>query len=139
MDRGSTLPLIAGALALAIAVSVAVSSATSLLIERHRLVALAEATALHSANSFDPALLQPGTGELVVVLESSRVRQSASEFLSSLPLVRHEQLRLVTADTPNGRVARVILQSTWRAPGLSQWLPVSMPIRAQAQSRAVIR
>ena len=138
-ERGSTLPLIAGALGLAIAVSVAVSSATSLMIERHRLVALAEAAALHGANSFDPALLRPGPGELIVPLQSSRVRQSVGQFLGSLPEENHYQLRLVAADTPDGRAARVVLQSTWQAPLVSQWLPASLPIRAEAQSRAVIR
>lgn len=138
-ERGSTLPLIAGAIALAIAVSFAVTSATSLIIERHRLVALAEAAALHSANSFDPALLRPGPGELIVPLQSSRVRESVAQFLGSLPEVDHNRLRLVAADTPDGRAARVVLQYTWRAPLLSQWLPVTLPIRAEAQSRAIIR
>lgn len=133
------LPLVAGALALALAVSLAVSSATSLLIERHRLVALAESTALHAADSFDPARLRPGAGALVVPLDSHRVRQAAADFLASTPPSRHDKLRLLRADSPDGTHARVILESTWQAPVVSEWLPVTMPIRASAQARSIIR
>lgn len=139
MQRGSILPLAAGALALALTVVIGVTSVTSLAIERHRLVALAEATALRASESFDPARLRPGSEELVVPLESTRVRQAAQEFLTTLPAVRHEDLRLVLADTPDGRLARVVLQANWRPPVISEWIPVQLTIDAQAQSRAIIR
>ncbi len=138
-ERGSMLPLVAGALALVLALSLAVSSATSLVIERHRLVALAESAALHAADSFDPARLRPGSDGLVVPLDSSRVRAATAEFLVSLPPTSHRGLRMVRADSPDGRHARVTLQSTWHAPLLSEWLPASMPIQATAQARSIIR
>ena len=133
------LPLVAGALALVLALSVAVTSATSLLIERHRLVALAESAALHAADSFDPAGLRPGPHGLVVPLESGRVRDATGEFLANLPTSTHRDLRVLRADTPDGTHARVTLQSTWDPPLISQWLPVSMPITATAQARSIIR
>lgn len=138
-QRGSTLPLIAGALALTVALVLGVVSATSLVIERHRLVALAEATALRAAESFDPARLRPGAGELVVPLDNARVNRAAREFLATTPSHAHTDLTMVVADTPDGRAARVILQSTWQAPVWSEFLPVTIPVRAEARSRAVIR
>ena len=138
-QRGSTLPLIAGALALTVALVVGVVSATSLIIERHRLVALAEATALRAAESFDPARLRRGAEELIAPLDNARVNRAAREFLATTPAHAHTDLRLIRADTPDGRRARVILQSTWQAPVWSQFLPVTIPVRAEASSRAVIR
>lgn len=138
-ERGSMLPLVAGAMALALAVSMAVVSATSLTIERHRLVALAEATALRGAESFDPARLRRSGDGVVVPLESGRVADAALEFLRGVPEVSHRELRLIRADTPDGSRARVVLEATWYAPLWSEFLPLSLPIEAEALSRSVIR
>lgn len=138
-ERGSILPLVAGAMALALAVTLGVASATSLTIERHRLVALAEATALRGAESFDPARLRRSGNEVVAPLESDRVADAALEFLRGVPEISHHGLRLVRGDTPDGRRARVVLEATWRAPLWSEFLPLSIPIRAEALSQSVIR
>lgn len=137
-ERGSLLPLIAGLMALVIALVFVVVSATSLAIERHRLHALAEATALFAAESFDPAALRMGSGELVVPLTSAGVRREASRYLSGVDH-RHHQLTLAVADTPDARRARVRLTATWRPPVLSAYVPVSLRIDAQARSRVMIR
>ncbi len=138
-ERGSILPLVAGAMALAVAVTLGVVSATSLTIERHRLVALAEATALRGAESFDPARLRRSGSEVVAPLESSRVADAALGFLRGVPEISHHELRLIRADTPDGRRARVVLEATWRAPLWSEFLPLSLPIQAEALSQSVIR
>jgi hypothetical protein len=133
------MPLIAGLAALAMALVVIVVSATSLAIERHRLHALAEATALFAAESFDPAQLRMGSGELIVPLTNDAVRREAATFLAHGVTHRHHDLRLVVADTPDGRRARVRLSATWRPPLVSAYVPVSVRIDAQSLSRALIR
>ena len=133
------MPLIAGLLALAIALVFVVVSATSLAIERHRLHALAEATALFAAESFDPATLRMGSGELIVPLTDDAVRREAVTYLSGGISHRHHELRLVLADTPDNRRARVRLSATWRPPLASAYIPLSVRMEAQAFSRAVIR
>jgi hypothetical protein len=125
-------------MALVIALVFIVVSAASLSIERHRLHALAEATALFAAESFDPAGLRMGSGELIVPLTSAGVRREAIRYLSYVDH-RHHELRLVAADTPDARRARVRLQATWRPPFLSAYVPVSLRIDAQARSRVMIR
>jgi hypothetical protein len=137
-ERGSLLPLIAGLMALVIALVFVVVSATSLAIERHRLHALAEATALFASESFDPAALRMGSGELVVPLTSGGVRREAIRYLSSVDH-RHLELSLVAADTPDSRRARVWLAATWRPPFVSAYVPVSLRVDAQARSRVMIR
>lgn len=138
-QRGSILPLIAGLLALVLAFTFLVVSATSLVISRQRLHALAEATALYASESFDPGDLRMGSGELTVPLTSSGVRRDAASYLAGLAGSEFSDLTLVAADSPDGRRARIWLSATWRPPVLSPFVPVSLRIDAQARSRALIR
>lgn len=138
-DRGSTIALIAGLIALVIALVFVVVSATSLGIERHRLHALAEATALFAAESFDPASLRMGPGELVVPLTNESVRREAARYLSRGGAHQHHELRLVLADTPDNRRVRVRLAATWQAPLVSAYVPVRVTLQAQSHSRVMIR
>ena len=133
------LPLIAGLLSLVLAFTFLVASATSLVISRQRLHALAEATALYASESFDPGDLRMGSGELIVPLSSSGVRQAALTYLVGVGGSEFTDLSLLAADTPDGRRARVWLSATWQPPILSPFVPVSLRIDAQARSRALIR
>jgi hypothetical protein len=139
LERGSMVPLIAGLAGLAVALMFLVVSATSLAIERHRLHALAEATALFAAESFDPGDLRMGSGELIVPLTNERVRRDAVSYLSGGIVHRHHDLRLVVADTPDNRRARVRLSATWRPPLVSAYVPLSVQMEAQSLSRVMIR
>lgn len=139
LQRGSMMPLISGLLALAIALIFVVVSATSLAIERHRLHALAEATALFAAESFDPGDVRMGSGELVVPLTNQGVRREAARYLSGGVIHRHHDLRLVVADTPDNRRARVRLSAVWRPPLVSPYVPLSVRLQAQSLSRVLIR
>ena len=137
--RGSLLPLVAGLLALALATTIGVVSVTSLTIARHRLVALAEATALHAADSFDPAEVNLLGTEAEVFLTDSAVRRSAAEFLAAHPMPPMEEVSLIQADTPDGRRARVVVGGVWSTPLWSEFVPLRIPLRAESLSRSVIR
>ena len=138
-QRGSIVPLIAGLAAVVLALVLTVVSAASLLIDRHRLHALAEAAALHASESFDPARLSMGSGELVVPLDSPRVRSHAITYLRSVPDERLAEVVLVAADTPDGRRARVRLSASWSPPIVSAYVPVEVTLVAEAYSRSRIR
>jgi len=138
-SQGSILPLVAGLLALSLAAAMGVVSVTSLTITRHRLVALAEATALHAADSFDPAgVIRVGI-EADVVLTDEGVRWSASQFLAQHPAVAIDEVSLVQAGTPDGRRARVVLRAVWTTPVWSEFVPLEIPLQAESLSRSVIR
>jgi hypothetical protein len=139
LQRGSMMPLIAGLAGLAVALMFVVVSATSLAVERHRLHALAEATALFAAESFDPGDLRMGAGELIVPLTNDGVRREAVRYLSGGVVHRHLELRLIVADTPDNRRARVRLSAVWQPPLVSAYVPVSVRIEAHSLSRALIR
>jgi len=138
-ERGSMLPLLGGAIVLILVIIFGVSSATSLLIERHRLFALADSAALAGAESFDPARLRQGVDGIVVTLESPRVRESVAQFFSMTDLSGFDSLRVERAETRDGRSAEVELSSLWRPPVASAFFPVSLRIRAEARSQAFIR
>lgn len=137
--RGSLLPLVAGLLALTLATALGVVSVTSLTIARHRLVALAEATALHAADSFDPAVVTFSGSEADVALTDAGVRRSAREFLATHPVLPMKEVSLIDADTPDGRRARVVVGGVWTTPLWSEFVPISIPLRAESLSRSVIR
>lgn len=131
--------MVAGLVALALATTVAIVSVTSVTIARHRLVALAEATALHAADSFDPSRVSRAGSEAVPPLTDEGVRRSASEFLSAHPALPMAQVSLLSADTPDGRRARVVLRGVWTTPVWSEFVPITLPLQAESLSRSVIR
>ena len=137
-ERGSTLPLIAGLLALAVAGLVAVSTLSTLTLERHRLMALAELTALTASESFDPASLRREGQGVRAPLTSAAIASVTRDFLASTPH-DFDSLRVIRADSPDGERARVILEARWRAPMMSDWIPLELPVRAEAWARSVIR
>ncbi len=137
-DRGSILPLIAGLFALSLSAVLAVSTVTSLALERHRLVALAESTALAAADHFEPSGLTRVGVEVRPTLTSDSVREGAVDFLSGVS-APFDAFRLVAADSPDGRRARIILSATWSAPIVSEFVSVSVPLRAEAWARSDIR
>ena len=74
------LPLFGGAVILGLVIIFGISAATSLLIERQRLFALADSAALAGAESFDPAKLSLTPSGIQAALESPgwRLRQKVS-------------------------------------------------------------
>ena len=137
MQRGSMLPLMAGLLALVLTISLGVSALASLTIERHRLQALAETIALRSAESFDPASLRLQSGKVFTPLTESTIRDVARETLRSTSHL-HDELVLRVATTTDGQSAEITLQSTWRPPVLTEFVPASLPVRASARAQAII-
>jgi len=137
MQRGSMLPLMAGLLALVLTISLGVSGLASLTLERHRLQALAETIALRSSESFDPATLKLQSGVLFTPLTESTIRDVASQTLRTTSH-RHDDLVLSVATTTDGQSAEITLQSTWRPPVLTEFIPASIPVRAAARAQAII-
>jgi len=137
MQRGSMLPLMAGLLALVLTISLGVSALATLTLERHRLQALAETIALRSAESFDPAFLSLQSGKVFAPLTESTIRDVARETLRSTSHL-HDELVLRVATTTDGQSAEITLQSTWRPPVLTEFVPASLPVRASARAQAII-
>jgi hypothetical protein len=95
--QSTILALVARLLALSLAAAMGVASVTSLTITRHRLVALADATALHAADSFISAGVSREGSESNVFLIDEAVRGSASHFLVTHPALAIDEVSLVRA------------------------------------------
>jgi uncharacterized membrane protein len=130
-DRGSILPLTIGYAILALAVVLVCVDATSLYLAQKRLDSLADAAALAGADGF---MLTVDDGEPRAELDSAGVHTQAQAFLSDAG----GEARLVSADSPDGRSARVRVAATWHPPILTVFVPDGVDLAATATGRTAL-
>jgi hypothetical protein len=137
-DDGQVLLLAIAYAVLALLLVTTVASATAVHLERKRLVALADQTALAAADALDrEAYYARRTDGPLVQLTDASVRAAAEVHLAASPgAARLSGLRLVTART-DGRTAEVTLVAVAR-PAVMTWVtaPWSDGIGLQATARA---
>jgi hypothetical protein len=131
-DEGSILPLVLGYAILAIALVIVCACATSLYIAQKELDAVADSAALAGADGFTLSIQD---GEPLAVLTSADVREQAAALVEVAP----GDAVLVSADTPDGRSARVTVASAWHPPLFSAFVPDGVPLSATATSRTGLR
>jgi hypothetical protein len=143
-ESGSITLLSIAFAALALLLLTAVVSATSIHLERKRLLALADELSLAAADSLDEASFYRGearrpTTDGVIPLTDADVRRAVEEYLSAHPSVAagHERLTVTEAVSDDGRTARVSLAALARPPLIS-WItaPWSDGIALSATSSA---
>ncbi|HEY3437881.1 MAG TPA: hypothetical protein VGK35_09355 [Actinotalea sp.] len=128
--------------ALALLLITIVVSATSIHLERKRLLALADLTALAAADTLDADSYYSGEGRDLdtppVVLTPSGVRATVEDRLQAAPeATRFEDLTVLTATTPDGRTAVVSLGAPARPPFLTWVLaPWSDGVALEVTARA---
>jgi hypothetical protein len=140
-ERGSTLVLTIGFATFALVVTLVVAAATSLYIERKRLLALADSAALVGAEAFDLGdvrVSDEGTG-VTVQLESGSVAAAVASHVDRVGRTRLDDLRVDAASTPDGQSAEVTLSSSWRPPVLTLFLPEGVRLEATSSARSVLR
>lgn len=131
-EGGSILPLVLGYALLAIAVILVCVSATDLYIAQKRLDSLADAAALAGADGFTLA----AEGDTVTAeLSDAGVHDQAAALLE---VVAPEAV-LVSAATPDGVSARVVVAGEWHPPLLSPFVPDGIRLEATATSRTALR
>ena len=138
-EEGSILPLLAGFFAVALALVLLVAAASSLYLERKRLLSIADSAALAAAESFplDSVTLQGG--EVAPLLQDAEVLSVARQHLAALPESTVEALVLEDAETSDGRSATVVLSGMWRPPILSAFVPAELRIEVAATARTEFR
>lgn len=137
-DEGSILPLIIGACALALALILGVSTATSLYVERKRLLSIADGAALVAAQSFDhtlPLLTSPSGS--TPQLSRTSVIAGASSYFTSLSSASLHEARLVSATTADARTAFITVQAQWQPPVISYFFPNGFPLEATSSARSI--
>jgi len=124
---------------LLLVVVVGVAGATSLLVERQRLFSLADGAAIYASENFDPAQVSRVGSRSRAPLTSSRVQQSAKEFLQRVGSEDLDSVRLESARTPDGWHAEVTLSSLWSPPVVSEVLPEVLRLRVDASAQTFLR
>ena len=142
-EEGSTLILTIFYGFLALLLILVVVAATSLYLERKRLLTLADGAALAGAEAFDLGAMTvtpdgAGVG-LRPSLSSAGVRAAAEEYLASTPNGRMEGLSVSGAASVDGQSATVSLSAYWRPPVLAVLLPEGVPLEVTAVARSVFR
>lgn len=136
-DTGSTLPLIAGFLALGLALILLVTSASSLYLAHKRLLTVADGAALAGAEGFDLDDVRLVDGEVIPRLDERQVASAVAGYLAERPGGR--PVTVVSAASPDGRSAEVTLASTWTPPLISLFVPGGVPLEVTSTARSVFR
>lgn len=136
-ETGSTLPLAIFFMFLAVVVILGVMGATSLYIERKRLLTLADGAALAGAEAFDLSAVTATDDGLRATLDSGDVGAAAADYLAAAPHGSLDGLRLESAGSPDGRSAEVSLSAWWRPPVLVLVLPDGIRLDVESTARSV--
>lgn len=136
-EDGSTLPLVAFYGAFALILVLIVAAATSLYIERKRLLTLADGAALVGAEAFELEDVTVGPRGPRLQLRSDAVRAAVQTYLSAAPTGGFDGLALISAGSTDGRSATVTVSSVWHPPVVTVFVPDGLRIDATAVSRTV--
>lgn len=135
-ENGSTLLLTICYCALGLAIVLVVSSATTLYLERKRLLTLADGAALAGAEAWELDAVRVEGDRLAVELDDADVRAAAAAYLGDAASGL-DDVELVRAASDDARSATVTLRSVWRAPIDTPLVPVAVPIEVTVTARSV--
>lgn len=139
-DEGSILPLVAGYGALALLVVFLVTAATSLYLERKRLLTLADGAALAGAEAYELTDLTLGLDGAITrpPLDDAAVRDVVEQYLTEAPVQGFEGLQLERAESEDGTSATVQLSSFWRPPVVTLFVPEGFRLDVTTVGRSVV-
>ncbi len=122
-DEGAIAILVLCYVVIAASLILVVTAATSVHLERKRLLAVADAAALDAADEVSPdSYLRTGIGGSdVVPLTDDSVQNSVRGYLHATPTGLHDLQVVAPTGAPGGRTAEVTLQATAH-PALVSWV-----------------
>ena len=136
-DEGSTLPLIIFYAALSLVLILLVVAATSLYLERKRLLTLADGASLVGAEAFNLDQVKLTAHGYQPTLKSRDVASAVRDYLSDNPVAEFQSLHIDRAVSSDGRSATVQLSAWWRPPVLSLLVPKGLRIDVTSVARSV--
>lgn len=136
-DRGSTLPLTIFYGFFSLALILLVVAATSLYLERKRLLTLADGAALVGAEAFALDQVVFGPKGFRPTLQPTDVAGAVAAYVTSTPDNGFHSLRVDRATTEDGTSATVTLSADWHPPVLSVLVPDGLRIEVTATARSV--
>lgn len=102
-EAGNTLLLSVILTAVAIALVLTFASITQMHIERKRLLALADAAALHAASALDEEAYYTTPGADLILTDTT-VHSAVETFLSDVPSSQHDRLHRLMIVSPTGAI-----------------------------------
>lgn len=135
-ETGSTLLLTIFYTALSLVLILLVTAASSLYLERKRLLTLADGAALVGAEAFDLGAVVATSHGPRLYLETGAVESAVDDYLAAIPH-DFEGLAVARADTVDGLSATVGLSAYWRPPIVSLLVPEGLRIEVEATARSV--
>ncbi|SCY25965.1 Putative Flp pilus-assembly TadE/G-like [Microbacterium sp. LKL04] len=129
-QEGSILLLTIGYALLALVLVFVTVDATSLYLAQKRTQATADAAALAGADGFT---LDVVDGEPRAELTDGGVREQAQAIVATEP-----DASIVSAGSPDGVSARVVVSSMWRPPISTLFVPEGITLQATATSRTAL-
>lgn len=129
-QEGSILLLTIGYALLALVLMFVTVDATSLYLAQKRTQATADAAALAGADGFT---LDVVDGEPRAELTDGGVREQAQAIVATEP-----DASIVSAGSPDGVSARVVVSSMWRPPISTLFVPEGVTLQATATSRTAL-
>lgn len=136
-ERGSLLPLTAFFGFLSLALIFVVIAATSLALERERLVTFADGAALAGAEGYSLASIRTSAAGATPTLSTPEVAAAVDAYLAKAPHPSFESFRLDRALTTDGRSATVSVSAYWRPPVLTFLVPDGIRIEATVTARSM--
>lgn len=136
-EDGSLLPLTIAYGVLALLVIVVAVAATSMYLERKRLLTFADGAALAGAEAFPLDAVAVDAAELRPRLTAEAVEAAVADYVASSQAASFEGLAVTRATTVDGQSATVSLSALWRPPILTAVLPSGVPLEVTAVARSV--
>lgn len=136
-DTGSLLPLTIFFAMLSLVLIILVVAATSLYIERKRLLALADSASLVGAESFSLDELDVARAGARPRLTSAEVRSAVTSFLGGVDTRHFSRLQIDRATSVDGKSATVELSCYWAPPVLTLFVPKGFRIDVTSIARSV--
>lgn len=136
-DRGSLLPLAIFFAALSLALILTVVAATSLYLERKRLLTLADGAALVGAESFSLDTVTATPAGPRPVLTSAEVASAVKNYLADNPSDSFTKLAVERAVSVDGKSATVELSCYWSPPAVTLIVPRGLRIDVTSVARSV--
>ncbi|MGT2424882.1 Tad domain-containing protein [Amnibacterium kyonggiense] len=138
-EAGAAVPLVVGLFAIAAGFVVVAAGATSLHLERLRLLTVADGAALAGAEAFRVADVQVQGDAVVPRLTGPAVAAAVGEYVALADRHDLEDLTVVGATVADGRSATVALRATWRPPLVGPLLPDGLAVTVTSTAAARFR
>jgi hypothetical protein len=140
-EGGQVLVLLIGFVLLSLLILTVVMGASTVYVERKKLLSVADGAALAAADTFALADVEAGSGAPVPSLDAGSVRGSVLRYLSETDAYgRFDQLTVGGGTgSPERRTAHVELSAIVRPPLVNFLVPAGIPVTVSSDARSELR